>query len=67
MTLKKMALLGLAAIAAAGCSKDDEGTTSIGPRAFVRYINAVNDTLPLDARFVDEPVENLPTFLGVAQ
>jgi len=66
MTLQKIVLLGIAAILVAGCSKDDEGTTSIGPRAFVRYINAVNDTLPLDARFVDEPVENLPTFLGVA-
>jgi hypothetical protein len=65
MRLRNFVLLGAGAVAAAAC-EDDDGVSSVtrGPKAFVRFINAVPDTGTVDFRFVDK-VENLPTFLGV--
>jgi hypothetical protein len=68
MNLSKLLLVGLAAAAVAGCDEDgDLGVVDPGQNlAFIRYINAVNDTGALAFRIVDEPVENLPTFVNVA-
>lgn len=61
-----LALLGLVAVAA--CDRDNGPTdTSIGSRAFVRYVNAVPDTAALDFRFVDGQIQDSPqTFTGTA-
>lgn len=58
--------LGLAVLALAACSDDDGvvGPGQEGPKAFIRFINAVPDTGVVDFRFIDK-LENLPTFLGV--
>jgi uncharacterized protein DUF4397 len=66
MKLRHTLVFGLAVAALAACS-DDEGKTTLqpGPKAFVRFVNAVPDTGTVDFRFVDH-VENLPSFLGVA-
>ena len=62
----KILSLGLAVFALAACSDDDGvvGPVQEGPKAFVRFINAVPDTGVVDFRFIDK-LENLPTFLGV--
>lgn len=47
-------LLGALAVAAAACSKDKSGVTNpIGPKAGIRYFNAVPDTISLDFHAVD--------------
>jgi hypothetical protein len=67
MKLSKLLLLGLATVAVAGCDDDgDLGVVNPSNLAFIRYVNAVNDTGALAFRIVDEPVENLPTFINVA-
>lgn len=64
MRSRKILLSALAAVLIGAC--DDDGITSStpGPAALVRFVNAVVDTGTVDFRFVDR-VENLPTFLGV--
>jgi hypothetical protein len=66
MKLRHTLVFGLAVAALAACS-DDDGQQSLqpGPKAFIRFVNAVPDTGTVDFRFVDH-VENLPSFLGVA-
>ena len=58
--------LALAVVALAACSDDSGvvGPVQEGPKALVRFINAVPDTGVVDFRFIDK-LENLPTFLGV--
>jgi hypothetical protein len=51
----KILSLGLAVFALAACSDDDGvvGPVQEGPKAFVRFINAVPDTGVVDFRFID--------------
>jgi hypothetical protein len=62
----KILSLGLAVVALAACSDDDGvvGPVQEGPKALIRFVNAVPDTGVVDFRFIDK-LENLPTFLGV--
>ncbi len=49
-----------------GCDKDVSGTdTQLQPAAIIRYVNAVNDTSPLDFRFVDGSIEGSPQYANV--
>ncbi len=67
MRLSRFALLGAAVSAMAGCSEPNDGPTLANnpPFAFVRYINAVPDTLNTTVRFIDQ-VQNSPmTFVNV--
>jgi hypothetical protein len=66
MNSYKILALGLAVAALAACGDDDGvvGPVQEGPKALIRFINAVPDTGVVDFRFIDE-LENLPTFLGV--
>ena len=56
MRLARFALLGAALTAVTGCSDSTEGPTTpnIPALAFVRYINAIPDTLNTTVRFIDE-------------
>jgi hypothetical protein len=64
MTLhRKLSLLGVAVVglAATGCDKETGGiTTPTPPRAYYRYVNAVNDTSGLDFRFIDTIDDSQP-------
>jgi hypothetical protein len=64
MKLRQFLLLGLgaAAVSLAACSNDaKEPIVTPGPQAYIRYVNAVTDTVPLDFSIIDNPLENLPT------
>lgn len=68
MRLSRFALLLPLAFGVAACSDGDEGpsTPNIPPLAFVRYINAIPDTLNTTVRFTDQ-IEFVPqTFANVA-
>ena len=56
------------ALGAVGCSTDDGGptTTTVPPVAFVRYINALPDTLNTTVRWVDYLEFTPQTFVNVA-
>lgn len=67
MRLSRFAPLGIALALLAGCSEpsDEPTTPNIPPLAYVRYINAVPDTLNTTVRFIDQ-VEYSPfTFVNV--
>lgn len=66
MNSYKTLSLGLAVFALSACSDDSGvvGPVQEGPKALIRFINAVPDTGVVDFRFIDA-LENLPTFLGV--
>ena len=67
MRLSRFAPLGMALAVLAGCSEasNDPTTPTIPPLAYVRYINAVPDTLNTTVRFIDQ-VEYSPfTFVNV--
>lgn len=68
MRIARNFLLGALAFSAAACTSTDLGPTTpdIPPLAFVRYINAVPDTLNTTVRWIDD-VEFTPmTFVNVA-
>jgi len=56
MRLSRFAVLGVAVSAMVGCSEPSDGPTTpnIPPLAYVRYINAVPDTLGTTVRFIDQ-------------
>ena len=56
MRLSRFAILGVAVTAMVGCSEPSDGPTTPNtpPLAFVRYINAVPDTLNTTVRFIDQ-------------
>jgi hypothetical protein len=60
-------LVGALALGAVGCATNDGGptTTTIPPIAFVRYINAVPDTLNTTVRWVDYLEFTPQTFINV--
>ncbi len=61
-------LVAVLALGAVGCATDDGGptTTTVPPVAFVRYINAVPDTLNTTVRWVDYLEFTPQTFVNVA-
>lgn len=67
MRLSHFASLGLALAVFAGCSEpsDDPTTPNIPPLAYVRYINAVPDTLNTTVRFIDQLEYSPFTFVNV--
>jgi hypothetical protein len=65
MNLHKYLLLGAAALALGACSDDDGPTGTRGPLAFVRFVHAVPDTMAVNAIFVDDPFENLPSWYSL--
>jgi len=67
MRLFKIAPLALAAVAFAACSEpsDDPTTPNVPPLAYVRYINAVPDTLNTTVRFIDQVQYSPMTFANV--
>lgn len=68
MRFLSIALLAAAGVALTGCNDDDGGpsTPALPPGAYVRYINAVPDTLNTTVRFQNQ-VEYVPqTFVNVA-
>ncbi len=56
MRLSRFVLLGVAVSAMVGCSEPSDGPTTPNtpPLAYVRYINAVPDTLGTTVRFIDQ-------------
>lgn len=56
MRFLRIALVGVAAALAAACSDDsnDFTTPDVPPLAYVRYINAVPDTMNTTVRFIDQ-------------
>lgn len=67
MRIARLGMLGALLFAAAACQTDDGGATipNIPPLAFVRYINAVPDTMNLTVRFVDQVEFTPQTFANV--
>lgn len=67
MRLTKFAPLGLAlaALAACGEASNDPTTPNTPSLAFVRYINAVPDTLNTTVRFIDQVAYSPMTFVNV--
>lgn len=67
MRFFRLALLGAAAAFTAACSDDsnDPTTPDIPPLAYVRYINAVPDTLNTTVRFIDQVEWSPMTFVDV--
>lgn len=59
--------LALAAVALAACGEasDDPTTPNVPPLAYVRYINAVPDTLNTTVRFIDQVQYSPMTFANV--
>lgn len=56
MRLSRFSLLAVAALATIGCQRGDGALepTTLPPLAYVRYINALPDTLSTTVRFVDQ-------------
>lgn len=56
MKLSRFGLIALAALATIGCQSDDGSLkpTTLPPLAYVRYINALPDTLNTTVRFIDQ-------------
>lgn len=67
MTCSRFTLLAVAAMASVACQTDDGALkpTEIPPLAFVRYINALPDTLPTTVRFVDQVEFSPMSWAGV--
>ncbi len=68
MRFLRFALLGAALGLTAGCSEpsDDPTSPNIPPLAYVRYINAVPDTLNTTVRFIDQVQYSPMTWVNVA-
>jgi hypothetical protein len=67
MRLSRFGLLAVAALATVACQSDDGALepTEIPPLAFVRYINALPDTLSTTVRFTDQVEFSPQTWAGV--
>jgi hypothetical protein len=67
MRLSRFTLLAVAALASIGCQRDDGALepTTIPPLAYVRYINALPDTLGATVRFIDQVEFTPQTWTGV--
>jgi len=66
MRIARSITLALAAMAAAACSREATvETPTIPPLAYVRYINAVPDTLNTTVRWIDELEFTPQTFINV--
>lgn len=67
MKVSRLAFIAVAALSAIGCSRDDGALepTTIPPLAFVRYINALPDTLSTTIRFIDQVEYSPQTFVNV--
>lgn len=67
MRLTRLAMLTLGAALTAACSEpsNDPTTPDVPPLAFVRYINAVPDTLNTTVRFTDQVQWSPMTFVNV--
>lgn len=67
MRFARNLLVGLVALGSAACTSTDVGptTATVPPLAFVRYINAVPDTLNTTVRWVDDVQFTPQTFLNV--
>ena len=68
MRLSRISLLGVAVSAMVGCSEpsNEPTTPNTPPLAFVRYINAVPDTLNTTLRFIDQVAYSPMSFANVA-
>jgi hypothetical protein len=65
MRFQRLIIAAITACAVSACAKDITGVTHTPPPlAYVRYINAVNDTFNMDFRAVDQ-VAYSPPFLNV--
>jgi hypothetical protein len=67
MKFSRFPLLAVAALASVACQTDDGALkpTEIPPLAFVRYINALPDTLATTVRFIDQVEFTPQTFVAV--
>lgn len=67
MRIARLGMLGALVFAAAACQNDDGGATTpnIPPLAFVRYINAVPDTMNTTVRWIDQVEFTPTTFVNV--
>jgi hypothetical protein len=67
MKFSRFTLLAVAALASVACQTDDGALkpTEIPPLAFVRYINALPDTLATTVRFIDQVEFSPQTFVAV--
>jgi hypothetical protein len=67
MKVSRIAVLAVAALAAIGCSDEDGSLqpTTLPPLAYVRYINALPDTLSTTVRFIDQVEYSPQTFVNV--
>lgn len=67
MRLSRFVTLGVAVSAMVGCTEPSDGPTTPNtpPLAFVRYINAVPDTLNTTVRFIDQVEYSPITFVNV--
>lgn len=67
MKVSRLAFIAVAALSAIGCSRDDGALepTTIPPLAYVRYINALPDTLSTTIRFIDQVEYSPQTFVNV--
>ncbi len=67
MRLSRFTLLAVAALASIGCQRDDGALepTTLPPLAYVRYINALPDTLGTTVRFIDQVEFTPQTWTGV--
>lgn len=67
MRIHRFAIATLALVGLAACAKDKSGHSTgatVPPLAYVRFLNAVGDTLPLDFRAIDQ-IEFSQPFLAV--
>jgi len=71
MRLTRLVASLVAAVAIAGCGKDNVTDPTFPPLAGVRFINSVNDTSALDFRAIDQiqfsPVGNALAFRGATE
>jgi hypothetical protein len=67
MKLSRFGLIALAALATIGCQSDDGSLkpTTLPPLAYVRYINALPDTLNTTVRFIDQVEFSPMTWVNV--
>ncbi len=67
MRLSQFGLLAMAALATVACQTDDGALqpTELPPLAFVRYINALPDTLSTTVRFIDQVEFSPQTWVAV--